>query len=104
MDILAELDNKFKEIVTDQLDTRSRDALLTQQDPATMEDIEVVKIRKSILRCVYGKILSNFSCNKKGNGTVCQWCESGSKSGSAQFSLFTVPAFNAHTYRTGTFI
>jgi hypothetical protein len=44
----------FQAIVTDQLDARSREALLTQKDPATMHDSEVVMIRKTILHLVYG--------------------------------------------------
>ncbi len=55
MDILVELDRNFKTLVTDRLDQRSRSALLSQEDPATMSDIDQLKIRKSILQLVYGK-------------------------------------------------
>jgi hypothetical protein len=55
VDILVELDKKFKTLVTDRLDQRSRNAVLTQEDPATMSDMEQLKIRKSILQLVYGK-------------------------------------------------
>ncbi len=52
---MVELDKKFKTLVTDRLDQRSRNAVLTQEDPATMSDMEQLKIRKSILQLVYGK-------------------------------------------------
>ncbi len=55
MDILVELDQNFKTLVTDRLDLRSRSALLSQEDPATMSDMDQLKIRKSILQLVYGK-------------------------------------------------
>ncbi len=54
MDVLVELHTRFKEIVTDQLDARSREALVKQEDPATMSDAEATKIRKTILQLVYG--------------------------------------------------
>jgi hypothetical protein len=56
VDILVELNTKFREIVTDRLDARSKEAIINQEDPATMTDNEQLKIRKSILHCVYGKI------------------------------------------------
>jgi hypothetical protein len=55
VDIIYELDKKFSEIVTDQLDARSRQAIIKQQDPATMTTVEVLRIRKAILHRVYGK-------------------------------------------------
>ncbi len=63
---MVELDKKFKTLVTDRLDQRSRNAVLMQEDPATMSDMEQLKIRKSILQLVYGKTKSlknelNFS-------------------------------------------
>jgi hypothetical protein len=64
VDFIAELDKKFKDIVTNQLDARSREALLTQQDPSTMEDIGMVKIRKSILHRVYGNYLPILIMNQ----------------------------------------
>jgi hypothetical protein len=52
----VELDKKFREIVTDKLDPRSKEALCMQEDPAAMSDAEAVKIRKSIMSRVYGNI------------------------------------------------
>jgi hypothetical protein len=60
VDILEELRQKFKEIVTDKLDARSKEALLTQEDPASMSDIECLRIRKSILHTVYGNKINDF--------------------------------------------
>ncbi len=57
MDILVELNSNFSNIVTARLDQRSKEALETQQDPATMTDIETVKIRKAISNLVYGNAL-----------------------------------------------
>jgi hypothetical protein len=58
VDILVELNSNFSNIVTARLDQRSKEALETQQDPATMTDIETVKIRKAISNLVYGNALS----------------------------------------------
>jgi len=56
VDILVELNLKFKKLVTDKLDARSREALCRQEDPATMPDCDSNRIRKSILHTVYGNI------------------------------------------------
>jgi hypothetical protein len=54
VDVLVELDRRFKEIVTDKLDAKSKEALITQRDPSTMSKAEASKIRKSIRDLVYG--------------------------------------------------
>jgi hypothetical protein len=56
VDILVELNNKFSSIVTEKLDKRSQEAIMNQEDPGTMTDYEQLKIRKSILHRVYGKL------------------------------------------------
>jgi hypothetical protein len=48
------LDKRFAEIVTNQLDARSRQAIVKQEDPANMTPVEALKIRKAILHRVYG--------------------------------------------------
>ena len=65
VDILVELDRKFKEIVTDKLDLKSREALNTQRDPSTMRKDEAYKIRKSILDLVYGNNHLNLKILKR---------------------------------------
>lgn len=57
IDFVVELNTKFRSIVTDQLDERSKKAILTQQDPVTMTDSEAVTLRNTISKFVYGKIL-----------------------------------------------
>jgi hypothetical protein len=54
VDILVELDRRFKEIVTDKLDAKSKEALITQRDPSTMSKAEASKISKSIRELVFG--------------------------------------------------
>jgi hypothetical protein len=57
IDFVFKLNTNFRTIVTDQLDERSKKAILTQQDPATMRDSDVVTLRNTISRCVYGNTL-----------------------------------------------
>jgi hypothetical protein len=60
VDFLEELRLKFKETITDKLDARSKEALLTQEDPASMRDIERLRIQRSILHMVYGKKINDL--------------------------------------------
>jgi hypothetical protein len=55
VDFLHGLNTDFKSNVTDHLDKLSRDAFLSQDDPARMRDCIAQRIRKAILNCVYGK-------------------------------------------------
>ncbi len=54
MDIIVDLEKRFREIVVNKLDPKSRHAILNQEDPNTMSDMERLKLRKSILLLVYG--------------------------------------------------
>jgi hypothetical protein len=87
VDILVELDKRFENLITSRLDERSKNAILKQEDPATMSDIEKVKIRKSILQRVYGKsgwhtasTSASISCTQQCCGTVIIFYGSGSGS------------------------
>jgi hypothetical protein len=55
VDFLHKFNGDFKSHVTDHLDKLSRDALLSQDDPARMRDCIAQRIRKAILNRVYGK-------------------------------------------------
>jgi hypothetical protein len=55
VDIIVELDKKFKAIITSRLDMRSQEAITNQEDPATMTDVDQLKIKKAILHRVYGE-------------------------------------------------
>ena len=57
IDFIHELKTNFRATVTDKLDERSKNAILTQQDPATMTDSEVVTLRNTISRFIYGNVL-----------------------------------------------
>ena len=58
-----ELNRRFKEIVTDNLDFESKEALITQRDLSTMSKAEAMRIRKSILDLVQGNNhLNSFIC------------------------------------------
>jgi hypothetical protein len=57
IDFVYELKTNFRTTVTDKLDERSKNAILTQQDPATMTDSEVVTLRNTISRFIYGNVL-----------------------------------------------
>jgi hypothetical protein len=56
VDIIVYLERRFREIVVDKLDPKSRQDILSQRDPYTMTDMERVKLRKSILLLVYGML------------------------------------------------
>jgi hypothetical protein len=63
VDFLVELNRRFKEIVTDNLDFESKEALITQRDLSTMSKAEAMRIRKSILDLVQGNNhLNSFIC------------------------------------------
>jgi hypothetical protein len=59
----VELNRRFEEIVTDKLDFKSKEALITQRDLSTMSKAEAMRIRKSILDLVQGNNqLNSFIC------------------------------------------
>lgn len=60
IDFIAELNANFKTIVTEKLDKRCKEAILTQQDPDTMTVPEAISIRNSISKQVYGNILKGI--------------------------------------------
>jgi hypothetical protein len=63
VDVLVELNRRFEEIVTDKLDFKSKEALITQRDLSTMSKAEAMRIRKSILDLVQGNnYLNSFIC------------------------------------------
>jgi hypothetical protein len=55
VDFLHEFRADFKTNVTEHLDKLSREAMLSQDDPARMRDSTAQRIRKAILNRVYGK-------------------------------------------------
>ncbi len=77
-----ELNRRFKEIVTNKLDFKSKEALITQRDPLTMSKAEARRIRKSILDLVqviimldlkeiwYGKYLHMVDFQKNAEGSL----------------------------------
>ncbi len=58
-----ELNRRFEEIVTNKLDFKSKEALITQRDLSSMSKAESIRIRKSILDLVQGNNhLNSFIC------------------------------------------
>jgi hypothetical protein len=55
VDFLHKFRADFKTNVTEHLDKLSREAMLSQDDPARMRDSTAQRIRKAILNRVYGK-------------------------------------------------
>jgi hypothetical protein len=58
VDVLVELNRRFEEIVTEKLDFKSKEALITQRDLSTMSKAEAMRIITIaiILRTEYPKL------------------------------------------------
>jgi hypothetical protein len=54
VDLVVDVDVNFPAII-EKLDGRSKTAILTQEDPAGMSDIDRLRVRRAILHQVYGK-------------------------------------------------
>jgi hypothetical protein len=55
VDFLFILDRDFHTIVTEKLSQVSKDAVRSQQNPATMKPAEKKRIKKEILHCINGR-------------------------------------------------
>jgi hypothetical protein len=60
VDFLYELNHNFKTVITEKLDQRTRMALLSQEDPDGMRDSEKQRIRRSIMRSIFGNVQDNI--------------------------------------------
>ena len=56
MDFLYEIKENFSSTVTEHLDKLSREALLSQEDPATMRDCTAQRIRRAIMNRIFGNV------------------------------------------------